>query len=83
MSVSLGVSGCDADHTIDMMTDGDILITDSHPILFFDFYDQNPQLCEAYFTLEREYDLSEVSMLVDGNIRIQFRNNDKTFLLGL
>ena len=66
-----------------MVTDGVVKTSDSNPILEFDFYDNNPQACEAYFTLEREYDLSAIASLVDRNVRILFRNNDKSFLFEL
>ena len=77
LSVTLGVSGCDDDHILEMVSDGSIAES-FPPQITFDFYDQNPQDCEAYFLLDREYDLSPIKELYDGEIIIRFRNNDKS-----
>ena len=77
LTVKLGISGCDDDHTIEMVSDGSIAES-FPPQITFDFYDQNPQDCEAYFIVEREYDLSPIIELYDGEIIIRFRNNDKS-----
>lgn len=78
LTVKLEISGCDDDHTIDMLSDG--AIAESFPPqITFDFYDNNLQPCDAYFIVEREYDLSPIKELYDdGDIIIHFRNNDKS-----
>ena len=78
LSVKLGVSGCDDDHTLEMVSNGSILKTNP-PQMTFDFYDENPQLCLAYFTVDRKFDLSKIKELHDGKIIIRFRNNDISF----
>ena len=75
LSVKLGISGCDADHTIEMISGGSILISDPGQIVF-DFYDNSLQLCEAYFILEREYDLSPIQEIYAGEIIVKFRDNN-------
>lgn len=77
LSISLGVSGCDDVHPIEMVSDG--AIAESFPPqITFDFYDGTPQDCEAIFTLDREFDLSPIRELYDGEIIIRFRNSDKS-----
>ncbi|MGK0317476.1 MAG: hypothetical protein ACI86M_003720 [Saprospiraceae bacterium] len=73
--LKMGVSGCDSNHVINMVSDGSI--DDSLPLqITFDFQDENPQLCEAYFTLFRQYDLVPIRELVKGDIVIRFRNSE-------
>jgi hypothetical protein len=76
LTVKLSFSGCDNDHTIEMVSDGAIAESEP-PQITFDFYDQKQQDCEAYFTVDREYDLSPIQELNEGRIIIKFRNNDK------
>lgn len=79
LTVKLGISGCDDDHILEMVSDGAIAKTNP-PQITFDFYDNNIQDCEAYFIVEREYDLSPINELYDGEeIIVTFRNNDKSF----
>lgn len=78
LEVKLGVSGCDDNHTIDMVTDG-FLAESLPPQITFDFYDNNLQDCEAYFTIDRSYDLTPIQEIYDGEIIIRFLNNDKFF----
>lgn len=74
LKVKLGVSGCDDNHIIDLVSDGAIAPSDP-TIVFFDFYDNNPQLCEAYFTLDREFDLEPIQTKYNEDIIVGFRNN--------
>ncbi|MDF1697450.1 MAG: hypothetical protein P1U56_16525 [Saprospiraceae bacterium] len=75
LHVSLGVSGCDDDHEIDLITNGVLFSSDPLSFLVFDFYDHSPQLCEAYFTLEREFDLSKIRTITNKDVSVQFRNS--------
>ena len=59
LKVKLGVSGCDDAHDIELVSDGAVAPSDPAWVLF-DFYDNNPQLCEAYFIIDNEYDLSPI-----------------------
>jgi hypothetical protein len=79
LSVKLGVSGCDDDHTLEMVSDGSIAES-LPPQITFDFYDKNPQACQAYFIVEREYDLSPIKELYEDEIIIRFRNSDKSLV---
>lgn len=81
LMVKLGISGCDDNHILEMVSDGSIAES-FPPQITFDFYDQNPQDCEAYFIVERAFDLSPIKALVDGEIIIRFRNNDKSVQYG-
>ena len=80
LKVNLGVSGCDANHIIDMVYDGSILES-FPPQVIFDFYDNNPQQCEAYFEIERKYDLSSLLNSSTDEIVVRFRDNDISFRL--
>ena len=63
LSLTLGFSGCDDDHTIELITDG--AVAESFPVqVFFKLEDLNPQLCQAYFEKVYEYDLDELDDLL-------------------
>ena len=65
LSLTLGFSGCDAEHQIDLVTDG--AVAESFPVqVFFKLEDQNPQLCLAYFEQTFYYDLEELDDLLGG-----------------
>lgn len=79
LTLLLGISGCDADHTLNMISDGGI--AESLPVqITFDFQDENPQDCEAYFELDRQFDLSPIRDLIEDDIIIRFRNSDSSIL---
>ena len=79
LTVNLGVSGCDSDHIISMISDGGI--SESLPLqITFDFQDNNPQLCEAFFIIEHQFDLSAIRDLIEDDIMIRFRNSDHSIL---
>lgn len=79
LTVTMAISGCDNEHTINMISDGEI--AESFPVqITFDFEDLNPQDCEALFMIDRQFDLSELRDLVEGDISIRFRNSDKSIL---
>lgn len=74
LTMTLGISGCDMNHTIKMISDGGI--DESLPSqITFDFEDEEPQLCEAYFIIERQYDLLPIRVLTEEDIIIRFRNS--------
>ena len=74
LTVSLGVGGCDVNHTINMISDGGI--DESFPSqITFDFKDEQPQLCQAYFVVERKFDLLPIRDLTDEDLIIRFRNS--------
>ena len=59
LKVRLGFSGCSSDHTFDLMSQG--IETPMEPYsMTCDFYDHNPELCEAYFIVDREFDISPI-----------------------
>lgn len=79
LTVMLGISGCDADHTLNMISDGGI--AESLPVqITFDFQDENPQDCEAYFVVERQFDISPIRDLIKDDIIIRFRNSNSSIL---
>ena len=75
LTIMLGVNGCVYNYVINMVSDGSIAES-LPPQITFDFQDENPLLCEAYITLERQYDLSPIRELVERDISIRFRNSD-------
>ena len=80
LKVTLGISGCSADHRIEMISDG--AEAPSFPtVIFCDFYDYDPELCEAYFTVEREYDVSPIQDKFGKTIIVQFRDNEGSFTI--
>lgn len=81
LMVKLGVGGCDDEHTIEMVSDGSWAYS-LPPQITFDFYDQNPQICQAYFIIDRAFDLSPLKELYDGDFIIKFRNSDHSFTYG-
>ena len=80
LKVKLGISGCDDLHNIDMVSDG-VLATSDPASLIFDFYDNNPQLCEAYFVVDREYDMAPILNTYNEDILVMFRNNSGSILI--
>ena len=63
LTLTIGFSGCDDNHEIDLVTDG--AVAESFPVqIFFKLDDLNPQLCEAYFEKEYQYDLDELDQLL-------------------
>lgn len=74
LSVSLGVSGCDDNHTIDMVSDGLVQQTQIE-LVEFDFYDNNPQACEAYFIIKRDFDLTPIQERYTVPVVVNFRGN--------
>ena len=78
--VDIGIGGCDPEHKINLITNGAFAPFDPTSYMFFDFQDENPQLCEAYFTLKRQYDLAPISELINEDIIIAFRNSAITVL---
>jgi len=74
LKVKLGVSGCDNEHAIELVSNGAVAPSDP-TIVFFDFYDMNPQLCEAYFTIEKEFDMTPIKEKYSEDITVEFRNN--------
>ncbi len=74
LKVKLGVSGCDDDHTIELVSNGAVAPSDP-TMVYFDFYDNDPQLCEAYFTLDREFDMTPIRARYNEDIIVAFRNN--------
>lgn len=75
LTVMLGVGGCDTNHDIDMISDGSIAES-FPPQITFDFKDLDLQACNAFFQIERQFDLSEIGSVQDGDIWINFRNSD-------
>ena len=62
--LTIGFSGCDPEHTIQLVTDG--AVAESFPVqVQFKLNDLNPQLCEAYFEKEYAFDLDELDDLLD------------------
>ena len=80
LMVTLSVGGCDGNHDIDMVTDGAIAESDP-PQITFDFRDNTPQSCYALFQLERSFDLTKISELIEGDIVVRFRENEDLFFL--
>jgi len=81
LKVTLTVGGCDDAHDIDLITTGEI--NESFPVQIpFYFRDNDPQLCQAIFTLEREFDLSRIKSEfdVDGDIRMVFHLSQQEIL---
>ena len=77
--VKLGVSGCDSDHIINMISDGGIAESNP-PQITFDFLDKNPQVCLAFFMIERHFDLAAIRDLIEDDIIIRFRNSEFSIL---
>ena len=75
LTVTLSVGGCDADHDIEMVTDGAIAESNP-PQITFDFLDKTPQTCYALVQLERSFDLTKISYLIEGDIVVRFRENE-------
>jgi len=79
LTLMLGFGGCDADHTFKMISDGGI--AESLPVqITFDFQDEKPQDCKAYFEIETQFDLSPIRDLITDDIIIRFRNSDSSIL---
>ncbi|MFT4534569.1 MAG: hypothetical protein ACJA1A_002889 [Saprospiraceae bacterium] len=79
LKVKLGVSGCDSDHMINMISNGGIAESNP-PQITFDFQDENPQVCLAFFMIEREFDLVPIRDLIEDDIIIRFRNSEHSIL---
>jgi hypothetical protein len=79
LTVNLGISGCDSDHVITMISSGAIAKS-LPPQITFDFQDNNPQMCEAFFNIERQFDLSPIRQLIEDDIIIRFRNSEHSIL---
>ncbi len=57
LSMTIGYSGCNDGHDMDLITDGSV--AESFPVqIYFKIRDNNPQLCEAFFTEKYYFDLS-------------------------
>lgn len=60
LTITLGYSGCNDGHHIELITSGDV--AESYPVqIRFKFLDKDPQACLAFFTQEYQYDLSPLS----------------------
>jgi len=59
MNVKLGVGGCDTDQEIDMLTNGNYFYS-SPAGIEVDFRVNEPQPCNAYFPIEKTYDISSL-----------------------
>ena len=79
LAVKLGIGGCDVDHMLNMISDGGI-DESFPPQISFDFQDENPQDCEAYFEVDRQFDLSPIRDLVEEDVIIRFRNSELSIL---
>ena len=77
LSVQIGLGGCSPDHTIEMVTDG-VLLESFPPKLVFKFVDKNPELCLAYFVLERQYDLRAIADITESNVIIEIKDQNKS-----
>jgi len=79
LKIPISFSGCDDDHTFNMVTDGGV--DESSPVqITFVLQDNNPQDCEALITIDTEHDLTPLQDLVEGDILIRFRDTDRTIL---
>lgn len=80
LTISVGVSGCDDMHDIDMITDGGL--AESLPVqMTFILRDNDPQLCLAFFTIERQFDLEPLHEVTnEDQIWINFANSDTRVL---
>ena len=81
LKVNLGFSGCSDDHKIELVTDGITPATDPFNVITCDFYDHNPEMCEAYFTVEKEFDIQPIRDRYDGQPEIILRNNGTIIIL--
>lgn len=75
LKVELGVSGCDDAHVIQLISNGAVAPSDP-TVVYFDFYDENPQSCKAYFTIEKEYDMTPIKEKYAEDIIVLFRSNE-------
>lgn len=79
LTVKLGVSGCVLDRVINMISSGEIAESNP-PQITFELQDEIPQLCQAFFMIERQFDLSPIRNLFEDDIIIRFRDSDKLIL---
>ncbi len=79
LTLKINLTGCDDDHTVDLISDGGI--DESLPVqITFALRDNKLQDCEAIFLIEKQFDLLPIRGLADGDIMIRFVNSDKTIL---
>lgn len=81
LTVTLGYSGCNSGHEIELVTNG--FVAESLPVqMFFKFNDLNPQACLAFFTEDYEFDLSPLIDILEteDKARLIFVQNDKEVL---
>ena len=81
LKVKLGVGGCDEDHEIDLITDGGINES-LPPQITFVFKDNDLQPCNAYFQIDREFDLTPIrtSLGLDEDVYLTFQLSDDKIL---
>lgn len=79
-----GVSGCDDDHSLNLVAVGDpasILINVPYYQVLVSVYDSNPQDCEAYFFLEEvSFDLTTLSLGNDNSLKLIFPDHDQSII---
>ncbi len=77
--LTLGYSGCDENHDIDVLTTG-ILAESSPPQLVMVIRDNTQQFCLAYFTKEYSYDLDKIDDIIKDDPSVWLKFKDKKFL---
>lgn len=81
LKMKVGFSGCDDEHTIEMVTDG--AVAESFPVqVFFKFSDENPQACQAFFVKELSFDLSPLDPILgnEPKARLVFSDQQQEIL---
>ncbi len=81
LSLTIGFSGCDNNHTMDLIGDGGI--GKSLPIVTnLKIRDNNSQLCDAYFTKEFTFDLTPYKSIigVEKKVRLVLGDSDLEML---
>ena len=81
LTIQVGFSGCDDNHTILMVTDGSV--AESFPVqVTFILSDENPQACQAFFVKELKYDLTQLDDVLQGEqkARLIFREQGEEIL---
>lgn len=81
LEMELGFSGCDANHEIDLLTQGSFAESNPPQLLLF-FKDHNEQDCDAYFKEDFSFDLELVDELLgdEASVYLTFYNSDKRIL---
>ncbi len=81
LTLTVGYSGCNNNHVLDLVNDGSI--AKSLPVQTnFRLVDNNPQLCDAYFTDTFYCDLSSLKVIFknEKTVRLNFPDQKRSIL---